>query len=257
MLRYIAGVLVLIGLVLVLLYFFVGVPRVYEEEIILSESLHLYGDPDQSIEKIDVVAFYFVPNNKKVQITNWRQVLATHLDRLKVFHEAHFLGRSSLTYQIYPTPIDGYEDSSVYDTEVTQHGNPEALKRITAELQERVFNQKGDKYRGDIVAESKDSYRVLFIMYEGVGATGSENVALLARVFLTGEEYQPFATTFLAHEFYHTLGVPDSYTRSKKVFEDGQTTFVEIITSGDLMGRVRVPIENTYLDRRTLTKFGF
>ncbi len=257
MIQYLASALAAVAVTLAVLYFWVGVPVVHEENVEEPARPHLYGDPSQSIEQIEIVAFYFVPKNKAaMQIVNWSSILQENLQKLKTFHEFQFLERSRITWRLYPEPIIGQEDNLAYDTDVTQHGNPEALDRISEELASRVFTPGGDRYKPDITQENPEAYRVWVIMYEGVGATASENVAFLSRTFLTHEDYRLFGPTFLAHEFYHTLGLPDRYEASVKVFEDGQEIPLEILNSEDLMGRVRVPIEYAYLERETLKNLG-
>jgi hypothetical protein len=236
MLKYIAGVLVFIGITLLSIYFFVGVPRIYHERFPEAQIPHAYGEPSLSLESIDVVGFYFIPNNRvEQQAKDWQNILEENLERVKVFHEAQFLGRSRLSWRVYEQPVIGLRDNALYDTPLPQHTNDEALRRIVGELPE-VAKRKGH------------TYQVLVVMYEGIGATGSQNAALLSRTL--------FDEAFLAHEFYHALGVPDHYYTSDFVFEDGQTTDLGIVTSGDLMGRVQVPLERAYLDFATLQQMG-
>ena len=118
-----------------------------------------------------------------------------------------------------------------------------------------IENKEGNRTTPSVVAVSKSGerlvgnegvYCVIVIIYEGIGASGSENVALLSRIFLTDSQYSATAATLLAHEFYHTLGLPDAY---------------DIITavpfSQDIMGLGRFkPIEKTYLDKDNLIQLG-
>ena len=245
--KYLFGVLLSILGLLAVIYFFVCVPKVYETNPLPTSTPHLYGNVKQPIGKVDIVAFYFVPKDKtEFQIENWFEVIEKNLQKLQAFHQFQFLEKSKMEYQIYPEPIIGFRESLAYDAQNTEHGNPEALRRIAVELKDRAF----------IARVPEGAYRVIVIIYEGVGDAGSENVALLARAFLTNEEYGPFAATFLAHEFYHTLGLPDRYSEQEKEFPDGQQTTIQILTSTDIMGRIRVPIEHTYLERETLKQLG-
>jgi hypothetical protein len=244
--NYIVATLAVIGLTLFLLYSYVGVPRIFDDGFTVTARPTLYNNPNQFIDEISVTAVYFVPANKvDFQINNWQELLSQYLDVLQQFHTVQFSGQSNLTYRIHPKPIIGKESNRAYDTDVTQHGNPEALRRIAQELEERNIGQS-----------SSSAYHVIIILYEGVGAGGSDNVVLLSRFFLTGQEFRSYGATFLAHEFYHTLGVPDNYVVSQKVYPDGSSVPVEIVTSGDIMGRIRVPIEYTYLEQNTLQAMG-
>ena len=245
--KYLFGVLLSILGVLTAIYFFVGVPKVLETKSPVPSIPHAYGDAGQSLEKIDLAAFYFVPKDKtEFQVGNWSEVIDENLRKLQAFHQLQFLGKSSIAYRVYPEPIIGYSDHVAYDT----------LSRITAELKDRVLTPGGDAYRLEFARVPEGAYRAIMIIYEGVGHTGEENASLLAREFLTNEEYRLFAATFLAHEFYHTLGLQDRYSDQEKEFSDGQQATKEVLQSTDIMGRIRVPIEHTYLERETLKQLG-
>lgn len=233
--KYLFGVLLSIFGVLGAIYFFVGASTVYETNSFVPSIPHLYGDPARSLERIHVVVWYVVPqDNRESQITNWREVVKENLEKLQFFHENQFQGRSHITYEIFQEPIF-----------VSQEG----LLEVQQELKERGFV---------FLADAPDEYRVFLLLYEGdEEATGSEkDFVLISRALLTDKSYRPFHATFLAHEFYHALGIPDQYRESQKVFPDGQQTIVGILSSGDIMGRVRVPLEQTYLGRETLQTMG-
>lgn len=221
-------------------------PRVYEETLPRSPAPHYYGNPNLSISDIAIAAFYFLPRNKAHLVINgWRELLEENFKKIQEFHSLQLRGQSSLKYEIYPEPVIGYESNQFYDTDITQHGNPEALRRVAAEIEKRVFNQHGDLFRSDF-ARDKKVYRVLVIMYEGVGAAGSDNVAFVSRVFFQDPQYRLVSTSIVAHEFYHTLGIPDRYDIENN-----------IPTSSDIMGTGRsVPLERTYLNQETLKSLG-
>ena len=233
--KYLFGVLLSIFGVLAAIYFFVGVPNVYETNPLPFSIPHIYGDPARSLQRIHVVVWYVVPqDNRELQITNWGEVVKGNLEKLQLFHENQFQGRSHITYEISPEPI------LVSKKEILE---------VRQELTERGLMFENDE---------ADEYRVFLMLYEGdEKATGSEkDFVLVSRTLLTDESYRPFHATFFAHEFYHALGVPDRYEESAKVLPDGRKELVGILTSGDIMGRVRVPIEQTYLSRETLQTMG-
>lgn len=252
MIRYIISVLILIVASLGVMYFWVGVPRVYEGTRLTPPQLHMYNDESRPIEEISVLVFYFVPRNRlERKIENWKDLLEKNLEELKVFHELQFQNFSHLTYTIYPVPVIGLKEGIEYDTNVTQHGNPEALKRITSELEERILNPQGDLYRRPFIPQgydptNLDPYQPLLILYEGVGALGGDNAALVSSTYLADERFNTYGASFLAHEFYHTLGVPDGYDIS-----------TAIATEADIMGLGRFKaLERTYLGRQTLRFLG-
>lgn len=247
MTKYLILTLTLIGSTLLYMYFWIGVPNIYQESPSPLTKLHIYRNPDVSIAKIDILAFYFVPKNRvESTLENWQEILEKNLKKLREFHSLQVQGGSRLVYKIYPEPIIGREDSRVYDTDITQHGNPEGLRRVARELEQRVFEKGGDRYEESFVKTDSDSYRVWMVMYEGVGASGSDNVAFVSSKFLVGEEYNDVASSLFSHEFYHTLGLPDGYD-----IDTG------IPVTQDLMGFGRnKPLEKTYLDREFLKGLG-
>lgn len=247
MLKYLLAVLILIFGAIVSMYFWIGVPKIYHEKFLEESVPHIYKNSGQSIAKIKIAAFYFVPKNKiSLAIPNWNAVLEDGIKKLQKFHEFQLGHRSTITYEIYPHPITGLEDNLAYDTAVTQHGNPEALRRVAGELESRIFAPRGDLYIYDFAKEEQGVYRVMMILYEGVGSSGSENVALVSRVFLADPRYSEIGATTFSHEFYHTLGIPDHYEIP-----------TVIPTSDDIMGSGRMKsLEKTYIDRETLRFLG-
>ncbi|TSC62098.1 MAG: hypothetical protein G01um101448_482 [Parcubacteria group bacterium Gr01-1014_48] len=247
MFKYLIAVLCLVFGALTLMYFYIGVPVIYDgaKDVILN--VHRADNAEQSISKIYISAFYFVPKNKKEDIfTGWSTTLQEKLEALMRFHTVELQEKSELTYTIYPEPIIGRLNNIEYDTFITQHGNPEALRHVVPEIESRVFEANGDLFRNDFGTIPKDAYHVLVVMYEGVGSIGGDNIALISRTFLTSSEYAPVSESLLAHEFYHTLGLPDAYTLPEGT-----------VTSQDIMGLGRyTPIGQTYLSQKSLQALG-
>ena len=270
--------LILIFVALGAMYRYIGVPKIYSEEYAELPTAHSYGDPTRAISEISINAFYFVPQNRAENIVpNWREILENNLQKLQEFHSVQFLGRSRVTYRIYPQPIIGFRDGILYDTEDTGGGNPQALRRVSEEIEKRVFDPKGDLYMTDFDVVQSGTYPVLAIMYEGVGSIGGViyeskfelagdiakalglpdgsifivNVESADGFFLVNklcleeqERCEMGGPALFAHEFYHTIGISDEY--------DG-----ELQTSSDIMGSGRFKrLEETYLNKKTVRKLG-
>lgn len=241
------GVIFSVFLSLAIVSFWVGVPAIHREESPSFGVPHRFDNPGASIARIRMSAFYFVPKNKVARkIDNWQEILDMSLRQLQHFHTFQFHGRSTLEFRIFPVEIMGHRHSVDYDTDATAHGNPEGLRRVAAEIEERVFQEGGDLYRAQFAKRTEDFYDVSLILYEGVGASGSDNVAFVSRVFLTDPQYAETGVTTVAHEFYHTLGIPDAYDLA-----------TAIPTAPDLMGSGRdVPLRRAYLSWDTLSRLG-
>ena len=270
MLKYLLSVLVLIVLALAWMYYGIGVPSIYREEGVLAASTpHFFNAPEQSVEKIQIRAFYVVPRDRVGRIASgWQETLESTLSKLAAFHALQFQNISTISYAIHPDPVMGLEESIFYDTEDTSGGNPHALIAAAEELEQR----------GLIPPRAPDdTYPVLFIMYEGVGAIGGiinesaeetaggiaaelgipEDMIFLLDVksvdgfFLVNREivdgtHGVNGKSIVAHEFYHTLGVPDGYLSPE-----------ETPTTSDIMGTGRFkPIEETYLHDEVLQGMG-
>lgn len=247
MLKYLIFVFALVFGVLIWINFGVGVPDIYSEEINELAPPHRYNDSRQSIGIIKIVSLYFVPQNRiSQQSVNWKNPLEQNLKKMQEFHSLQFQRRSIIKYEILDKPIIGLLDNLEYDSDSTQHGNPEGLRRISAEIEKRLINPGGDLYRPDLAKGNPSEYRVFLILYEGVGASGSENIALASNTFMIDPQYESTRTTIIAHEIYHTLGIPDFYEIP-----------TAIPTSFDIMGLgLSRPIDKTFISRETLKKMG-
>lgn len=239
MFKYLLLVFVLIFGALSWINWGIGVSDIYSEKIAEPIAPHLYDNSQRPIKNIKISALYFIPKNKvNQQKADWKIPLEDSLKKLQKFHYLQFQGRSAVSYEILDKPVIGFLDNIEYDSDFTQHGNPEGLRRISAELEGREIISRSDT--------NNSAYRVFLILYEGVGASGSENIALVSNIFMADSQYESVRATIMAHEFYHTLGIPDFY--------DIPTA---VPTSSDIMGLgSSKPIEKTFILRETLKKMG-
>jgi hypothetical protein len=126
----------------------------------------------------------------------------------------------------------GEEESLLYNTAVTERGNPEGLRNVSREIERRVFKINGDLYVPTF-SPSSSAYHVLYVMYEGPGASGSENVAFVNRTYLSVERFADVGLSTFVHEFYHTIGLVDAYAEingwplSLDIMGIGREGFVE------------------------------
>lgn len=219
---------------------------------------HYYKDSSISIATINLDVFYFVPSDKMpYDFDALKRALDAELPHLIAFHEGQLLQSSRIIYRIFPRPIIADEPQFFYDTDITRHGNPEGLRKIREEIMKKVYAPNGDYSNPAFsVGASEYAFHSMLVIYEGIGASGADMIALVGRTFITDDAYQDFAPTFIAHEFYHALGVPDHYIVTAKTFPDGASIPTEILTEEDIMGRVRIPIERAYIERMTLHHLG-
>ncbi|MBI2030619.1 hypothetical protein HYT05_03285 [Candidatus Kaiserbacteria bacterium] len=204
---------------------------------------HAYDDPEVAIQDIHITAYYFVAANKAVNArdTSWKEPLTRALESLVLFHELQFAGSSHITYSIHPTAITGNQPNTFYDTDDTGQGNPHALIAIADEI----------AATGLAPEVPEGTYPVTYIIYDGVGASGMRvdrsHAALLNRRFLTDPAYTDIRETLVAHEFYHTIGIPDGY-----VLSTGTSTAPDLMG----LGRSVRPLKYNYLDRESLRHMG-
>jgi len=278
MFKYIVLVLVIIAAVLLWMTYDIGVSKIYSEDIAEEQSIpHVNYNDAIDIRTIKIFAVYFVPNNKEGAHDPDRLTqIGKSLQKLESFHSLQFQKQSEIDYALYPHPIIGERDSSFYDTESTDQGNPHALINIAEELERRLFAESGDLYDEDFSKKEDGVYPVLFIVYEGVGASGGilyesefktvddiakeigvppsivfiTDVAFIDGFFLVNREFLTLkhgahGESIAAHEFYHTLGIPDSYEPSSPALSE------------DIMGLGRLrPLEKTYPSPETLSALG-
>jgi hypothetical protein len=237
---------------------FVGVQSVKEKPILKEAKAYLYdSNGSVPIEHIHMTIFYVVPKdsvNKKID--SWKEITNEHVQNLLSFHSTQFGNTSKITYDFFPQIIIGEKTAIDYES-LLDHSDHDALKPLQEELNRRVLQAGGDlstlyqKNKTDPSARN-----VYLIVFEGNGAAGNGDFALISRSYLTDITYKETGSTFLAHEFYHTLGIPDMYETSVYVFKDGQQAPVSILTSKDIMGQVNIPLQYTYIKTETLKKMG-
>jgi hypothetical protein len=240
MAKYYAAVFLSVAAALGWIVYGLGESRPYREARPALVVPHAYGDPSTPIDTIALTAYYFVPSNKAADAgdTLWRAPLEKSLENLRHFHDLQTAGRSRIVYEIHPETVMGERTSTEYDTDDTTKGNPNALKAIAAEINRRF-------------PSATSSYRVIYIVYDGVGAVGMTDdqlhAALLNKRFFIDPAYAMIRESLFAHEFYHTLGVPDAYQL---------TTGTS--TAPDLMGLGRTArlLEHNFIERETLSHLG-
>lgn len=227
-------------------FFFFGEKVMIIEKPASEKSVYYYNNPQISLAKIKIRAFYFVPKDKKEEIyPGWPSVLEKALDELVSFHRAVFRGLSQVSFDIFPEAVVGMQNTFFYDTEKTDRGNPEALRNIYGEIGKRLLDPSGDLFNEDFVKNGKGERIVYCFVYQGVGAVGSENTMLVSLTYLTDENYKDVGTSVFYHEFAHTLGIPDHYD------ESGNPDSFDIMGFG-----LKRPLTFNYLDREILKAMG-
>jgi len=84
------------------------------------------------------------------------------------------------------------------------------LEPIDKFIENNIIAPGAPFYRKAFVDVPNNAYTVKVIFVEGVSAVGSEGMLLLSRNYITDSSIG-YGTSILAHEFGHTLGMPDLY----------------------------------------------
>lgn len=253
--RYIVLLFIFIATSLITLSLFVGTEKTESKPLMTSEKPYFYEDKKTSIENINITVFYFIPKDMvSLKDTTWKEKIEKKLQELQEFHAIQFENKSKITYDFFAEEIIGEKIKSNYETFFGGEDR-DALLPIKQEITARVLTEEGDLYSKKN-KDKKNTRQVYFIVFEGKGAAGNDTFALLGKEYLSEDIYKETGSTFLAHEFYHTLGILDNYETAEYVFSDGKQVPVSIITSKDIMGQVNIPLVNTYIERETLKKMG-
>lgn len=213
-----------------------------------NQFLHYYGKPNVKINSIRLDLVYFVPNDvTAVSQQNWKPASSKAASDLQKFYEYQFENLVSIKIQIYPEAVIGQKNTLYYNGSETDGGNPQGLLNIENELKKRLSSPKGDLYE-EKYSEKLGEYKVLGVIYEGVGAAGSgeKRSFLIAREYLTRKQLSKiYGVTFFAHEFGHTLGAPDEVLHQQLENEFDTTV---AFTENDVMGSGRYrPLYQTHL----------
>lgn len=213
-----------------------------------------------TIGEVNIKAFYFLPQDVSDKLdANWETELTGALGDLRNFYQHQLHNAVRITFDVYPQPVAGLRSSAEYNGENTGGGNPNGLLAVREELLKRVFDPTGDLYRKSNFVEVQDAYKVMAILYEGVGSsatlfrTGTKSINedtyvvedsgppafLVSRYYLGEPGFKDYGTTIFAHEFGHTLGLADAYNLvTSQPFSE------------DIMGLGRFrPIQHSYLSQ--------
>lgn len=213
-------------------------------ESVSPNTIHFFNDQDKKIENINLKIYYFVPKDKSAyNYSDLTLLLSSVAENLMFFHKSTFSSLSRIDYSIYKEPVFGFSNSDFYNGDNTNNGNPNALEAILKEIEMR--GQAGGDL-ADFGRLNDSDFNVVYIIYEGIGASGASNVALLNRRYLTDPEYNENNSAYFAHEFYHTIGVPDGYDLSTGTS-----------TSADLMGLLKdTDLKKNFLDNEITKNMG-
>lgn len=247
---------IFIGTSLVLIILFVGVQKSKGRPDIKQSEPHLYGDERSSLKNIKITIFYFIPKDViSKKNDTWKEKTEQQIKKLQDFHNLQFKNTSKITYEFYPEVIVGGKTTQEYES-VLKNEDKDALPPVKEEIIHRAFTQEGNLYEVAQKNKEKDTRNVYLVIFEGNGAAGNDDFALISRSYITDDIYQENGTTFLAHEFYHTLGIPDNYQKSVYVYNDNKQIDISLLTEEDIMGKVILPLKNTYINIETLKKMG-
>lgn len=212
-------------------------------------SAHFYQNQAISLKKIHLFLVYVVPKDRSGRSNLvWPGDISSVADKFQAFHTLQFRGSSALLYEIYPKPFILSHESIFYDTTNTADGNPAALNSVSTEIHQRILSTSGDSYSADAAQfmSASDSFPVVGLIYEGVGASGTKSALILSSSYFNNSVYESFRESLMYHEFGHALGLPDRYDPSNGAPSDN-----------DIMGGGRYrPIEFSYLDSNLLAGLG-
>ncbi|MBN2329179.1 MAG: hypothetical protein JXR73_18715 [Candidatus Omnitrophica bacterium] len=102
--------------VLVLLAFLITLPCLESmSDDGIASGMHALNAPD-SLEKIDVAVFYYVPRDRE-PLDDWRERIDDLMVRTQKFHRREFTGQSDFQYTIHPAPFIASAASSGFPQE--------------------------------------------------------------------------------------------------------------------------------------------
>jgi hypothetical protein len=230
------GIILAILIIVALIFFAQQKSKTNSLPVVKNLKPHVYKDSAADISRISLKVFYVVPANQTAE-SDWQENIRITLSQIIRFHNVQFHNSSSIHASLYQSPVILEHDDSFYDTNNTANGNPEGLRNIVPELEKR--------YAGFLQTDGTD-YQVVAIVYEGVGASGSNGAMILSYSYLSKPEYKLDGASIFYHEFAHTIGIPDRFN-----FSDNAAL------SDDIMGSGRYkPLASQYLGPDILAELG-
>ena len=255
--RNLALVFIFLVTSLLSLTMFVGVEKINTRPILKTTHPHLYGNDTVPIDIISLTVFYFVPKDAVAKKQdNWKEITEEHLKKLLAFHDIQFEKTSTINYTFFPEIIVGDKTTEQYESLFKRDDDHDALIPVKEEISRRVLDTTGDLHAKLENNPNLSARKVYLVVFEGNGGAGNDTFALVSRSYLTDPLYKENGTTFLAHEFYHTLGLLDNYTTSIVSYSEKEQKTISLVTNKDIMGQVNVPLSHTYIDPETLRKMG-
>ncbi|OHA47031.1 MAG: hypothetical protein A3A80_01225 [Candidatus Terrybacteria bacterium RIFCSPLOWO2_01_FULL_44_24] len=183
---------------------------------------HFYEEPEISLEKIHIQAFYLVPETLQVNMpASWKDDFTKALIKIREFHSAQFKNSSNITFSLLETPVLTQDEIIASIPVGIDRPSRVDLTKIDQFIESKILTPGAFFYRSNFAEIPPGAFVVKLIFLEGPAALGAEGIAILSRSYFT-DPVVNYGTSFLYHEFGHALGMPDLYdSESGETFSDG------------------------------------
>lgn len=196
-----------------------------------------YKDPEKSLNKVLIQAFYMIPNGAIVQ-KNWKQNIENNLSNVQEAQKRIFDNKSQIDYRVYPDPVIANDISRDLLTQIAQgivtkdkNAQQNGYLKPVDHLNNAVYIQNIKSLYPSFFENADSNYynQVTSVVYFEVGNSSQNSsvnrrlesgYAFLSPVLDNGNYFGIIGVNLsrnistesaVYHEFMHTLGLPDEY----------------------------------------------
>ncbi len=207
--------------------------------------VHYYNNPIVPLDNIAVKIFYVLPSDKSKNVEEgWQETIRDSFKKITLFHSIQFLGRSAMSYSVFPRPVFLPNKGSFYDTPGTFEVNLSSLESIEEDALLKL-NSESEAELKKFLKIPPGHYTILFFIYEGNGMGGDRGRAYVSATIIKDSAFKDVKESIMYSNIGHALGFKDHDKKKEEIISDG------------IMGRgLFRPLEINFIESSILQKMG-
>ncbi|MBI2035546.1 MAG: hypothetical protein HYT12_02590 [Candidatus Liptonbacteria bacterium] len=208
--------------------------------------VHYYNNPAVSLNNIAVKIFYVLPAHAENALAeDWQPILEESFKKISRFHSVQFLGKSAVTYDIFPRPVFLPKSRNAYDAPEVLVVNLAGLAAIEEDVFKVLKLESEDELK-KFLKTSPNQYPVLFFVYQGRGMGGNRGRAYIPASILDEVAFKDALESIMYHNIGYALGFKD----------DGAVTDLRAASDGIMGTGLLRPLQINFIEPNILQKMG-